>query len=1590
MADDNPYANIIEDDINRQQITASRNSVGTQSIDPDQAARAIAAEPVTGVPAAASMADPTAVTQASQLQRNQAITSSSPAVAQWAAGDPARVAATKDDFPSLAKLGQQIDGYFKPVEDWGSAAKAAVDQFTQDYNASKTKPVRNIGDFAKELTVGGVTEAGSLAKALYDIPSGAFSTAVAPAVNAAARAYADLPLKMFNDPTIFNPGGKYEELTPEQRYAEGQNLANQILTVIGNKDSVAAKSAAMFEGDFAEAFRNAKTVPPEPTARLEGPRETSTPSEVIPEPGTDPQTDSIRSILAEADDSHIADTQDTIAQSKTQARLPSLTEEFINQQAPDSTVHVNGEVLANLQAKGESPFLDLTPQIQSAAERGGDVEIPLGKYLSESAGQPWADEVRAATRFREDGFSKDEAGELSVKPQEEAEAVASEQPAETVPDIPRQQIEQQVRAQYLSALFKDPESAGMTTDQFSRYSAKLEAAIQDATYRLQARGEAAVKRELSPAFKERAAQLRPTVERELSQRPDLLARHTLTYAKTPLEEPTSKVRLGRQDAVDAFGENVVKELPAKWFTAKSEIADARGTFHGADLDTIADEFGFSSGEDMLRQLKELQLAQTFSGNDARGHFKSLVEEETANRVRDELGYRITPEEIKQAASEALNTPKLTDFLAQELKALSKQIGRPFEEADITNRAQQLFDGMEVRSALRIKDFERTAMRTGRNAEVALLKGKVPEAFKAKTQQLINSHMLQMSHDLNKLFSKTEKQWARFARNSTIEGLSQEYLNHIHATLNQIGYPINRNRVDLEKGLGGKSLTDFINSKITEGADLINARVLPADGPSKLLVSEFTGLQQMISSLATQGRLEGLFKKGEEEIELQKAIFDFVHRLELREKYIDRQEIQNPTWLNKVESSRRFADAWLVRAEQLFLDLGGRDPDSVANSIVMDIQSRKGWSDDRRVELAQHFHDLNKELGKGFDSWLKVRVEEPAFLDSDGNRLFGTNKDILIAALHYGDAAAWDKFNRGFNFDPVATEKMIMTRMTEQGWKFAQGIWDAFGKLQPEIEQQYRARTGVAPSFVVPREVKTSFGKFSGGYFPVLYDYESLPKSVRDQMDPMEFLGQKDYIRATPSNSYAKERTGFASPVRMNLDGVHYRLNQVIHDLAYRDVLINANKILTDSAVRKAIAFRYGPEYLPQIDCWLRAIAGAEGTSLNKNDFVSNMLNNINNSTMTNFIGYSVKTLMKHASGAFAASVNEVGLVPLLSQYQRLAKDLKLIDYVSKNSPEIRHRLLNANEQARTAYLNLLEKQGVMSLVGKYAFHLVGWSDQFSAIPTWLAAEARALAQNPDPERAFRLADQAVRQAHGSGGKIDQPTALRASNDVPGQLWAMTNRFLTLFNHMYNRTREIPQAIGSGAKKAGEGDYAGARRDFAYAAGNTFAYILITAIIEEVTKGQRKKAETWVAGLAKALIYQPFSGIPLLHQFVAAALGEDDSGTGIVQAGKSVYQTAKDTAYWHDHDGQVPPRFIEHALDTVGWFSAGKFPGHTVGKAGQYISDFATGRERPASPWGFVTGIVGGPQKDQETLEAKAEDMLVRRQDRIKAKMENSK
>jgi hypothetical protein len=1560
----NPYDAFAQETVQRQQAAPALNIAGVQSVNPQNAVDAIKAEPLTGVPATMSMNDPSNVNTQAQTTVAQGIASHNPAVGSWATtADPAKIAATKDDFGSLANLAQHLDTYIRPVQDWAAAYSHVANQFVEAQNPKKV------------AGLSGTIEAAML-------PLNIAGAAFAPLIAAGGRAYADLPIKMIAGgdltkiPENLLSGKPAIEMphvaSQAEREQQGQEFAGQLLMLMGGKANVAERgaifkqAAEQYHGDTIVKSEPVPSGPVSGQLRLTGPDK---PVEVVPPEvpptGENPAVDSAKSALAEVDAQHVAEMQDIIAGSKINSRSPTLMQEFIDEHAaPDQSVWVHSDTLAKLYEDGHSPFSDMQPQIEAAQARGGDVEIPLGKYLTETAGQPWADELRQATRFTQDGLSQVEAKELKDNPQPQVAPPTqpqNEAAPKTVALDARDEIIKQVRAQFLHQMFKTPEAAGMTADQFDRYSSAIEEQIAKTTDKLVEKKLAETKKELTPEFKNRVAELSPQVEQELAAHPGLQVQHSLAHGKLPLGEPVERLRLGRDELSAAYGEDVLKQIPERWTAKKSESG-----YDNPTLDTIAEEYGYRSGEAMVKDLRQLELDRTFHNDRSPAEqFKRLVKEEAERRVKTELGYSLDPNEMRAAVREALNGPEITDFLSKELQALAKQADLPFSNEEVKARAEELFGQLSLKEALNVKAFERTSGRTGRAAEVALLKNKPIDAFRAKQTQLINNHMLQMSHDLNDLWNKTDKQWRRYASNQTLAKVDQGYLDWVHRTLNDIGYPVKRSAEELRGSIGDQTLPRFIQEKLKLGDDLEYYPAQPNVNPKKMSVDDFNGVRRMVSSFIQAGTRAKTIELLNATMELEDAAQSVIDTLNKRDTYISRQAIQNPKFNERVASAARFADAWLVRMEQLALDMGSYDPDSTMNKIVLRMQDRKGWSDDRRTELAKHFSELQKSLeGDRFDKWLKVRVDEPDFLDANGDRLFGTNKDVVVAALHFGEAQAWEKFNTGFRLDKALTEKMLHSRMTAGSWKFVQGVWDAFEKLAPEIERQYKARTGVSPPMIKARGFDTQFGKQKGGYFPVLYDMEGLPDSVKQFMDPMEFLGSPDYVRAVTANSYAKARNdSFSAPVRMNLDGVHFRLNQVIHDLAYRDALIDTNKLFQHKGVRQAVKEKVGPEYLQQMDRWLKAIAGSESADLNKSDFVSNMLNNVNNSMMVNFIGYSWKTLMKHGSGALAASINEVGAVNLMRQYARWAMAPKETwDYVQEHSPEVRHRLLNANEGVRTAYFNLLEKQGFMAEVQKYAFHLVGWSDQFSAVTTWLAREEMELAAHPDdPERAWRLADQSVRQAHGSGGKVDQPDALRSGSNVPGQFWALSNRFLTVFNHMYNRIREIPQSINTGGQKAKGGDWAGATRDFSHAAGNTFAYILIPAMIEHLAQSSLKKEvrkHSLIGDIAKALVYQPFSGIPLLHDFMGAALGINNTETPLTQMGKTIAQDVKDVGEWSER-GRVPKKWVEHGMDTVGWFSGGKIPGHVFSKQAQFISDYASGREHPRDAVDLIKGALLG-------------------------------
>jgi hypothetical protein len=163
-------------------------------------------------------------------------------------------------------------------------------------------------------------------------------------------------------------------------------------------------------------------------------------------------------------------------------------------------------------------------------------------------------------------------------------------------------------------------------------------------------------------------------------------------------------------------------------------------------------------------------------------------------------------------------------------------------------------------------------------------------------------------------------------------------------------------------------------------------------------------------------------------------------------------------------------------------------------------------------------------------------------------------------------------------------------MTEADWRYVQGVWDTFENLFPRIEAMQRRLTGVGLEKIVPREVETPFGKFSGGYYPVVYD-----PNLSVLGDRIKASGEQrfeaDYVRATTAKGHTISRVNqMKEPLSLNPDIIAWKLGQSVHDLAYREAIMNADKLLRDKRVMTALDSSIGSNQRKQLDRWLQGIA----------------------------------------------------------------------------------------------------------------------------------------------------------------------------------------------------------------------------------------------------------------------------------------------------------------------------------------------------------------------------------------------------------------
>lgn len=468
----NPYDDVVVGFQEEQAKRAQARTVGVQPVSPTAAAQAHS-DASTGIPPAFGMQDPKPGAAAALAQRNRVAIDTSPHVASFAANaDPASVAASQDSFDHYTGIGKAAQGYFTAG---GMLFNDLTQPMTEAWKSLQRANARVENPDVLQSLRGRLQQVESTGALVLSPVSGAFNALVA----APARGLAEqvqppqfagqLLDRLWN---IGNPLYEGERLLamgldktpPPDPFAqmtkpEAANFYTSAAGFAAVGLGLKGKGGTAVEGEAAAPKGGPPHVPPTgPTLSPEGfvvdakgepatfasTREAaqfirthyaneassfSVPSEngvvrvqrvePLKPAGVVPEQNDFYTAQAETDASHVANLEERVAASPAFTRSPSIVQEFMQDHTAlgEQTAWVGAAALGKLAAEGVTPFPQHADALAEAATTGRDVPIPMPEYLAAVSGQPFADELRAATRFREDGVSVEGGKELPTLPE---------------------------------------------------------------------------------------------------------------------------------------------------------------------------------------------------------------------------------------------------------------------------------------------------------------------------------------------------------------------------------------------------------------------------------------------------------------------------------------------------------------------------------------------------------------------------------------------------------------------------------------------------------------------------------------------------------------------------------------------------------------------------------------------------------------------------------------------------------------------------------------------------------------------------------------------------------------------------------------------------------------------------------------------------------------------------------------------------------------------------------------------------------------------------------------------------------------------
>jgi hypothetical protein len=816
---------------------------------------------------------------------------------------------------------------------------------------------------------------------------------------------------------------------------------------------------------------------------------------------------------------------------------------------------------------------------------------------------------------------------------------------------------------------------------------------------------------------------------------------------------------------------------------------------GLHPEVVAELFGFTSGDELVRALADAEPP------------KSVIEGRTDQRMLEEHGDLATPAGLERAADMAIHNDARVRFVATELRALQhamsvrEKVPGKKHTVDVLvqaakEHASAVINRLKVRD-IRPAQYAAAEVRSAKAAVAA--KGDLPKQAEAKRNQLINLYAAKAAYAAQEEIKKAITYFKKFDSNSVRAKLPTDYVGQIDMLLEkfdlraQSGVTVDRTktlRTWVQSRLNAGEIPNISEQLLTpEDSKAYSAAINARDDEGNLVYPDDDERIKLLADAIERSTKRSIKDMTVEEVRgLRETIQQIEHLGRLKDKMLTKMEGEgyaatrdlltatvvanakeqgkntrtDNTWLGgKLDGLKQFGASHIKPAIWMRIFDGGQDNGPWWSTIVRPANERASFETSRRAAATSKLMEILGPVLKDVPHMDKIGKGKffPA-LNTSLNW-----EERMAFAFNYGNESNLQRLMGGGIAGVTKALSMeqvqaVLNTLSAAEWTAVQGVWDHFESYRAEIGAKELRVNGVEPVWIDARPfaIKTADGQtleLRGGYFPVKFDGKtSLKAQQHSDAQAAKDAMKAAYSAATTQRSFTKERVEEVTgrPLLLNLQGLYSGVNDVIHDLAWHEWVIDVNRLLRSDSIDAAIREHYGANVKRELTKWRDDIVAG---SARLDHGIENAAGWARKFVSSAALTYNVISALMQPLGitqSFARVGTEwVGMG--LGQY--LSDPVEATKMVQGKSEYMTNRTRTMFRDVNELRNQVQGQTTGRELMGRYGYFLTMHFQMMVDVPTWIGAYEKGLAGGFDDKTAIALADQSVKDSQGGGEEVDQ-------------------------------------------------------------------------------------------------------------------------------------------------------------------------------------------------------------------------------------------